>query len=101
MGFISSVVFDLTFFNEVTKSDYILRGITAIEIDSCIEEIIGLPDSRMHRLIHRITSYFDTPDPAYLDVQIHSKEEPQEVKTLDQRLSVIVNSSSLQRRSTA
>ena len=53
-------------FNEVTKSDNILRGITANVIDSCIEVIIGLPDIRMHRLIHRIPSYFDTPDPAYI-----------------------------------
>ena len=62
-----TVVFDLTFFNEVTKSDNILRGITANVIDSCIEVIIGLPDIRTHRLIHRIPSYFDTPDPSYLD----------------------------------
>ena len=80
-------------FNEVTKSDNILRGITANVIDSCIEVIIGLPDIRMHRLIHRIPSYFDTPDPAYLDVQIHSKEESQKMKTQDQRLSIITNSS--------
>ena len=36
-------------------------------IDSCIDVIIGLPDIRAHRLIHRIPSYFDTPDPAYLE----------------------------------
>ena len=83
-----TVVFDLTFFNEATKSDN-------------IEVIIGLPDICMHRLIHRIPLYFDTPDPAYLDVQIHSKEESQKMKTQDQRLSIITNSSSLQRRSTA
>jgi hypothetical protein len=41
-----SVVFDLTFFNEVTRSDNILRGIRAHVIDSCIEVIIGLPDIR-------------------------------------------------------
>jgi hypothetical protein len=56
----STVVFDLSFLNEVTKSDNILRGITANVIDSCIEVIIGLPDIRMHRLIHRVSSYFDT-----------------------------------------
>ena len=50
--------------------------------------IIGLPDIRMHRLIHRIPSYFDTPDPSYLDVQIHSNEEPQETKTQDMKLSM-------------
>ena len=96
-----TVVFDLTFFNEVTKSDNILRGITANVIDICIEVIIGLPDICMHRLIHRIPSYFDTPDPAYLDMQIHSNEEPQEMKTQDKKRSIIAKSSSLQRRSTA
>ncbi len=61
-----TVVFDLTFFNEVTKSDNILKNIEANVIDSCIEVIIGLPDFRSHRLIHRIPSYFDSPDPTYL-----------------------------------
>ena len=36
----------LTFLNEVTKSDNILKSIEAIVIDSCIEVIIGLPDIR-------------------------------------------------------
>ena len=54
-----SVVFDLTFFYEITKSE-------ANVIDSCIEVIIGLPDIRSHRLVHRIPSYFDSPDPTYL-----------------------------------
>jgi len=58
-----TVVFDLTLFNEVTQSDDILTNIRASVIDSCIEVIIGLPDIRVHRLIHRIPSYFDTPDP--------------------------------------
>ena len=58
-----TVVFDLTFFNEITKSDYFLKSIEANEIDSCIEVIIGLPDIRSHRLVHRISSYFDSPDP--------------------------------------
>jgi hypothetical protein len=35
-------------------------------IDSCIEVIIGLPDIRSHRMVHRIPSYFDSPDPTYL-----------------------------------
>ena len=38
-----TVVFDLTFFNEVTKSDNILKNIEANVIDSCIEVIIGMP----------------------------------------------------------
>ena len=60
-----TVVFDLTLFNEVTKSDNILKNIEANAIDSCIEVIIGLPDIRSHRLVHRIPSYFDSPDPTY------------------------------------
>ena len=46
------VIFDLTFFNEVTKSDNILKSIEANVIDSCIEVIIGLPDIRSHRMVH-------------------------------------------------
>ena len=40
-----SVAFDLTLFNEVTKSDNLLRNIKANVIDSCNELIIGLPDT--------------------------------------------------------
>jgi hypothetical protein len=61
-----TVVFGLTFFNEVMKSDNILKSTEANVIDSCIEVIIGLPDIRSHRLVHRIPSYFDSPDPTYL-----------------------------------
>ena len=61
-----TVVFDLTFFNEVTKSDNILKNIEANVIDSCIEVIIGMPDIRSHRLVHCIPSYFDSIDPTYL-----------------------------------
>ena len=78
-----------------------MRGITANVIDSCIKVIIGLPDIHMHRLIHRIPSYFDTPDPSYLDVQIHSNEEPQETNTQDKKLSMIANGSSLQLKNKA
>ena len=60
------VVFDFTFFNEVMKSDNIFKSIEANVIDSCIEVIIGLLDIRSHRLVHRIPSYFDSPDPTYL-----------------------------------
>jgi hypothetical protein len=59
-------MFELPFFHEVTKSDNILKSIEANVIDSCIEVIIGLPDIRSHRLVHRIPSYFDSPDPIYL-----------------------------------
>jgi len=41
-----TIVFDLTFFNEVTNSDDIFINIEASVIDSCIEVIIGLPDIR-------------------------------------------------------
>jgi hypothetical protein len=58
-----TVVFDLTFFNEVTKSDNLLKNIEANVIDSCIEVIIGLPDIRSHRMVHRIPSYLIVPTP--------------------------------------
>jgi hypothetical protein len=61
-----TVVFDLTLFNEVTKSDNILNNIEANVIDSCIKVIIEMPDIRSHRLVHRIPSYFDSTDPTYL-----------------------------------
>ena len=61
-----TVVFDLTFFNEVTKSDNILKNIEANVIDSCIEVIFGMRDIRSHQLVHRIPSYFDSTDPTYL-----------------------------------
>ena len=63
-----TVVFDLTLFNEVTKSDYILENIEAGVIDSCIEVIIGLPEIRTRHLIHIIPSYFDTPDSSFFDM---------------------------------
>jgi len=54
-----TVVFDVTLFNEVTKSDYVLENIEAGVIDSCIEVIIGLT--------YIIPSYFDTPDTSFLE----------------------------------
>ena len=68
-----SVVFDLTLFNKVTRTDGIPWGIRASVIDSCIEVIVGLPDIRSLRLIHIIPSYFDTPDPTYLESQTTSQ----------------------------
>jgi hypothetical protein len=50
-----TVVFDLTFFNEVTKSDNVLKSIEANVIDSCIEVIIGLPEISSHRLTNFFT----------------------------------------------
>ena len=82
-----------TLFNEVTKSDNLLRNIKASVIDSCIEVIIGLPDIRSYRLIHRIPSYFDTPDPSYLDPDTYHKGHTLENKPPSQRLSVLVLSS--------
>jgi hypothetical protein len=61
-----TVMLDLTLFNEVTKSDNILKNIEANVIDSCIKVIIGMPDIRSHRLVHRILSYVDSTDPTYL-----------------------------------
>ena len=60
-----TVVFDLTFFNEITKYDNILKSIEANVIDTCTEVIIGLPDIRSHRLVHRIPSYFDSRTSGY------------------------------------
>jgi len=51
----------------------VLESIEASVIDSCIEFIIGLPDIRKQRLIHRIPSYFDTPDPTFLEATYASE----------------------------
>ena len=87
-----SVVFDLTLFNEVTRTDCILWGIRASVIDSCIEVIVGLPDIRSLRLIHIIPSYFDTPDPTYLEPQTTSQGQNPPVSRDSATLSLLAPS---------
>jgi len=84
-----TVVFDLTLFNEVTQSDDILTNIRANVIDSCIEVIIGLPDIRVHRLIHHIPSYFDTPDPNYFELNANMDDTTSTVRAATRPLSLI------------
>jgi len=83
------VVFGLTLFNEVTQSDDILTNIRASVIDSCIEVIIGLPDIRVHRLIHRIPSYYDTPDPTYLELNANMDDTTSTVREAARPLSLL------------
>ena len=85
----STVVFDLTLFNEVTQSDDILTNIPASVIDSCIEVIIGLPDIKVHRLIHRIPSYFDTLDPTYLELNANMDDTTSTVREATRSLSLV------------
>ena len=54
-----SVVFNLTFFNEVTRSNETLYRLHANFIDSCIDIIVGRPVIREHHLIQKIPHYFD------------------------------------------
>ena len=54
-----SVVFDLTFFNEVTRTNETIRRISAKIIDSCIDLIISRPVIRENHLVHKIPHYFD------------------------------------------
>ena len=54
-----SVVFNLTFFNEVTRSNETLYRLHANVIDSCIDIIVGRPVIREHHLIQKIPHYFD------------------------------------------
>ncbi len=84
-----TVVFDLTHFNEVIQSDDILTNIRANAIDSCIEVIIGLPDIRVHRLIHRIPFYFDTPDPNYIELNASMDDTTSTVRAVTRPLSLI------------
>jgi hypothetical protein len=55
----ASVVFNLTFFNEVTRSNESLYRLHANVIDSCIDIIVGRPVIREHYLIQKIPHYFD------------------------------------------
>ena len=57
-------------------------------IDSCIEVIIGLPDIRVHRLIHRIPSYFDTPDPNYFELNANMDDTTSTVRVVTRPLSL-------------
>jgi hypothetical protein len=52
-----SVVFNLTFFNEVTRSNETLYRLHASVIDSCIDIIVGRPVIREHHLIQKIPHY--------------------------------------------
>ena len=54
-----SVVFNLTFFNEVTRSNETLYRLHANVIDSCIDIIVGRPVIREHHLLHKLPHYFD------------------------------------------
>ena len=54
-----SVVLNLTFFNEVTRSNETLYRFHANVIDSCIDIIIGRPVIREHNLVHKLPHYFD------------------------------------------
>ncbi len=81
-----TVVFDLTLSNEVTQSDDILTNIRASVIDSCIEVIIGLPDIRVQRLIHRIPAYFDTPNPTYFELNAKMDDTTSTVREANAKL---------------
>ena len=54
-----SVVFDLTFFNEVSKQHVTIKDIHAQVLDSCIAIIVGRPIIRENHLVHIIPLYFD------------------------------------------
>ena len=56
---LGSVVFDLTFFNEVTQSHETIHNIHAQVLDSCIAVIIGRPLIRENHLVQKIPLYFD------------------------------------------
>ena len=49
-----SVVFNLTFFHEVTRSNETLYRLHANVIDSCIDIIVGRSVIREHHLIQKI-----------------------------------------------
>jgi hypothetical protein len=53
------LVFDLTFFNEVSRLHVTIRNIQAQVIDSCIPVIVSRPIIRANHLVHKIPLYFD------------------------------------------
>ena len=55
----SQSLFNLTFFNEVTRSNETLYHLHANVIDSCIDNIVGHLVIREHHLIQKIPHYFD------------------------------------------
>jgi len=71
------------------QSDDILTNIRASVIDSCIEVIIGLPDVRVQRLIHRIPSYFDAPDPTYFELNANMDDTTSTVREATRPLSLV------------
>ena len=56
---LGSVVFDLTFLNEVTQLHETIRDIHAQVLDSCIAVIISRPVIRENHLVRKIPLYFD------------------------------------------
>jgi hypothetical protein len=54
-----SVVFDLTFLNEVSKQHVTIKDIHAQVLDSCIAIIVGRPIIRGNYLVRKIPLYFD------------------------------------------
>ena len=58
-------------------------------IDSCIEVIIGVPDIRAHRLIHRTPSYLEIPDPAFLELNANRDDTTSNVGKATLPLSLL------------
>ena len=56
---LGSVVFDLTFLNEVTRQHDTIKDIHVQVIDSCIAVIIGRPRIRSNHLVQKIPLYLD------------------------------------------
>jgi hypothetical protein len=54
-----SVVFNLSSFNEVTRSIETLSSLHAKVIDSCIDIIVGQPVTRDHHLVQKLSHYFE------------------------------------------
>ena len=56
---LGSVVFNLTFFNEVSRRHETIKDIHAQIIDGCIAVIISRPLIRANHLVQKIPLYFD------------------------------------------
>ena len=56
---LGSVVFNLTFLNEVSKKHETIKDIHAQILDSCIAIIVGRPVIRENHIVRKIHQYFD------------------------------------------
>ena len=71
------MVFDITFFNEVTGSDETWHNVVAKILDTPYDFILGLPDIRKHNMLNKVKSHFQDVDrkPSLVESSVASKSD--------------------------